>query len=147
MRKLTVSEKVNYPLVWLSANYYDYALQTIEQYWLDDKISTARADWLKAIVFKNFFQYYLLFFPIYTLWVIIVVMAGVIFGILHTITFKKIPIFISIYSKLNILSLKFHIYVLNKEYKAQFISYKQYLATKQSLEKDTYSHLEDIKKR
>ena len=74
-------------------------------------------------------------------------MAGVIFGILHTITFKKIPIFISIYSKLNILSLKFHIYVLNKEYKAQFISYKQYLDTKQSLEKDTYSHLEDIKKR
>jgi len=53
MKKLIISEKVNFSLIWLSPNYYDYALQGIEQAWIDDEISTSKLGCLKNLVFIN----------------------------------------------------------------------------------------------
>ena len=133
MKNLTVTEQINYPWVWLSAHYYGYALQVVEDALINGNISVREADWLKVTVFRKLFQYYILFFPIYTFGVCIILLSGVVLGILHTITFKKIPIFISIYSKLNILTLIFHTYTLKTEYQAQFISEEQYSSSKKSL--------------
>ncbi|MEX0594865.1 MAG: hypothetical protein WD512_00060 [Candidatus Paceibacterota bacterium] len=133
MKKLTISEKVNCPLIWLSPNYYDYALQGIERAWIDDEISTSKADWLKTIVFINIFKYYILFFPIYTVIMLLIIVMGILFQILYFATFRKFQIIAEIYTFIYTKYMSFEWFVLDREYKAGYINLVQYNTAKQKI--------------
>jgi hypothetical protein len=134
MKKLTIFEKVNFPLIWLSPNYYDYALQGIEQAWIDDEISTSKSDLLKAIVFINILKYYILFFPIYTVITLLIIVMGILFQILYFATFRKFQIIADIYTFIYTKYMSFEYFVLDKEYKAGYINLVQYNTAKQKIE-------------